>query len=160
MWKAYGGREVLRGIDMTVARGEVVTIMGPSGSGKSTLLRMVNHLEALDRGEVLVAGKHVGYRKVDGVLRPMRDLARARAEARIGMVFQHFNLFDHLTALENVTEAPIRVHGQDPERAREIGMGLLARSVSSTTPTTCRTGSPAASSSASRSRGRSPSRRG
>ena len=125
MWKAYGGREVLRGIDLTVARGEVVTIMGPSGSGKSTLLRMVNHLEALDRGEMLVAGKHVGYRKVDGVLRPMRDLAKARAEARIGMVFQHFNLFDHLTALENVIEAPIRVHGQDPERAREIGMGLL-----------------------------------
>jgi len=123
--KAYGSREVLRGIDMDVARGEVVTIMGPSGSGKSTLLRMINHLEALDGGEVLVDGQYVGYRKVNGVLKPTRDLAKARAEARIGMVFQHFNLFDHLTALENVIEAPIHVHGQDPARAREIGMGLL-----------------------------------
>ena len=123
--KAYGSRDVLRGIDLTIARGEVVTIMGPSGSGKSTLLRMVNHLEALDGGEILVDGKHVGYRKVNGTLRPMRDLARARADARIGMVFQHFNLFDHLTALENVTEAPIRVHGETPERARDIAMGLL-----------------------------------
>jgi polar amino acid transport system ATP-binding protein/polar amino acid transport system permease protein len=123
--KAYGSREVLRGIDMDVARGEVVTIMGPSGSGKSTLLRMINHLEALDGGEVLVDGQYVGYRKVNGVLKPTRDLAKARAQARIGMVFQHFNLFDHLTALENVIEAPIHVHRQDPARAREIGMGLL-----------------------------------
>jgi polar amino acid transport system permease protein len=125
MWKSYGSREVLCGINLTVNRGEVVTIMGPSGGGKSTLLRMVNHLEGLDRGEVLVGGKHVGYRMVDGVLRPTRDLARARAEARIGMVFQHFNLFDHLTALENVIEAPIRVYGEEPDLAREKGMGLL-----------------------------------
>ena len=125
VWKAYGAREVLRGVDLKVARGEVVTIMGPSGGGKSTLLRMVNHLESLDSGEILVAGKYVGYAKVNGVMRPTRDLARARADARIGMVFQHFNLFDHLTALENVIEAPVRVHGQDPDRAREIAMGLL-----------------------------------
>ncbi len=123
--KAYGARDVLRGIDLTIARGEVVTIMGPSGSGKSTLLRMVNHLEALDSGEILVDGKHVGYRMVNRVLKPTRDLAKARADARIGMVFQHFNLFDHLTALENVMEAPIRVHGEPPERAREVAMGLL-----------------------------------
>jgi polar amino acid transport system permease protein len=125
IWKAYGGREVLRGINLTVNRGEVVTIMGPSGSGKSTLLRLINHLEQIDKGEVLVAGEHVGYRFVDGVLRPTRDLARARAKARIGMVFQHFNLFDHLTALENVVEAPIRVYGEDAQRARAKGMGLL-----------------------------------
>ena len=99
IWKSYGAREVLRGINLSVSRGDVVAIMGPSGSGKSTLLRMINHLERLDKGEVLVDGKHVGYRTVEGVLRPIRDLARARAEARIGMVFQHFNLFDHLTAL-------------------------------------------------------------
>jgi polar amino acid transport system permease protein len=123
--KAYGDREVLRGINLTVKRGEVVTIMGPSGSGKSTLLRLINHLEQLDRGEILVSGEHVGYRLVDGVLRPTRDLAKARAKARIGMVFQHFNLFDHLTALGNVIEAPIRVYGEDPERARAKGMGLL-----------------------------------
>jgi ABC-type polar amino acid transport system ATPase subunit len=125
IWKSYGAREVLRGINLSVSRGDVVAIMGPSGSGKSTLLRMINHLERLDRGEVLVDGKHVGYRTVQGVLRPIRDLARARAEARIGMVFQNFNLFDHLTALENVIEAPIRVHGEDPESARQKGMGLL-----------------------------------
>ncbi len=125
IWKAYGGREVVRGINLTVNRGEVVTIMGPSGSGKSTLLRLINHLEQLDKGEILVSGERVGYRLVDGVLRPTRDLAKARAKARIGMVFQHFNLFDHLTALENIIEAPIRVHGEDPERARAKAIGLL-----------------------------------
>lgn len=125
IWKAYAGRDVLRGINLTVNRGEVVAILGPSGSGKSTLLRLINHLEQLDKGEILVAGEHVGYRLVDGVLRPTRDLARARAKARIGMVFQHFNLFDHLTALENVTEAPIRVYREDSERARAKAMGLL-----------------------------------
>ena len=125
IWKSYGAREVLRGINLSVSRGDVVAIMGPSGSGKSTLLRMINHLERLDKGEVLVDGKHVGYRTVQGVLRPIRDVAKARAEARIGMVFQNFNLFDHLTALENVIEAPIRVHGEDPESARQKGMGLL-----------------------------------
>jgi polar amino acid transport system permease protein len=125
IWKSYGAREVLRGINLSVSRGDVVAIMGPSGSGKSTLLRMINHLERLDKGEVLVDGKHVGYRTVHGVLRPIRDLARARAEARIGMVFQNFNLFDHLTALENVIEAPIRVHGEGAESARQKGMGLL-----------------------------------
>jgi polar amino acid transport system permease protein len=125
IWKAYGGREVVRGIDLTVNRGEVVAIMGPSGSGKSTLLRLINHLEQLDKGEILVSGERVGYRLVDGVLCPSRDLAKARAKARIGMVFQHFNLFDHLTALENVIEAPIRVYGEDPERARAKAVGLL-----------------------------------
>jgi polar amino acid transport system permease protein len=125
VWKAYGGREVLRGVNLTVKRGEVVTIMGPSGSGKSTLLRLINHLEQLDRGEIWVAGDYVGYQLIDGVLRPTRDLAKARARARIGMVFQHFNLFDHLTALENVVEAPIRVYGEDAQRARATAMGLL-----------------------------------
>ena len=120
-------REVLRGIDLTVRRGEVVAIMGPSGSGKSTLLRLINHLEHLDWGEITVDGKHVGYEKVGGTLRPMRNLARARAEARIGMVFQHFNLFDHLTALENVIEAPVRVYRRGPEAgARRWRCSLLA----------------------------------
>ncbi len=125
LWKSYGHREVLRGVDFNVARGEVVVIMGPSGSGKSTLLRMVNHLEAVDRGEILVDGKHVGYRKVGDVLKPIRDLASARAEARIGMVFQHFNLFDHMTALENVMEVPVRVHGEAPSKALETATRLL-----------------------------------
>jgi polar amino acid transport system ATP-binding protein/polar amino acid transport system permease protein len=125
VWKSYGGREVLRGVDLTVRRGEVVTIMGPSGSGKSTLLRLINHLEAMDKGEILIDGKHVGYERVNGALRPIRDLAHARAEARIGMVFQHFNLFDHLTALENIVEAPVRVHCEDPANARETAKRLL-----------------------------------
>jgi polar amino acid transport system permease protein len=124
--KSYGSREVLRGIDLEVQKGEVVVIMGPSGSGKSTLLRLVNHLEALDWGEIQVEGKYVGYRMRDKILRPIRDLAKARAEARIGMVFQHFNLFDHLTALENVMEAPLRVYGEPPEKVRTLALNLLA----------------------------------
>ena len=125
--KAYGDRQVLNSIDLSVGRGEVVVIMGPSGSGKSTLLRMINHLAPLDRGEITVDGRHVGYQRMPGGgLRPTGNLARARAEARIGMVFQHFNLFEHLTALENLVEAPIRVYRQPPEAAREIGVRLLA----------------------------------
>ena len=123
--KAYGSREVLRGIDLDVQKGQVVVIMGPSGSGKSTLLRLVNHLESLDWGEIRVDGKHVGYRMRNKALRPIRDLARARAEARIGMVFQHFNLFDHLTALENVMEAPLRVYREPREKVRALALNLL-----------------------------------
>jgi polar amino acid transport system permease protein len=126
VWKSYGTREILRGLDFSVQRGEVVAILGPSGSGKSTLLRLINHLEHLDWGEITVDGAHVGYDRVGTALKPRRDLAKCRADARIGMVFQHFNLFDHLTALENVIEAPIRVYGEDPEHARQIGMELLA----------------------------------
>jgi len=124
--KSYGKREILRSIDLTVARGEVVVLMGPSGSGKSTMLRLINHLEQLDWGEITVNGEHVGYEKApDGALRPARDLAGARARARIGMVFQHFNLFDHLTSLENIIEAPIRVYGQPAATALEQGRWLL-----------------------------------
>jgi polar amino acid transport system permease protein len=124
--KSYGGREVLKSIDLVVNRGEVVVIMGPSGSGKSTLLRLVNHLEPVDWGEITIEGKHVGYERVPGGLRPVRKLAQARAAARIGMVFQQFNLFEHLTALENLIEAPIRVYRREPEEARTIARRLLA----------------------------------
>jgi polar amino acid transport system permease protein len=124
--KSYGVREILQGIDFTVNRGEVVVLMGPSGSGKSTLLRMVNHLEPLDWGEITVDGKHVGYQPIPGGFKPVRRLAQARAEARIGMVFQQFDLFDHLTALENIVEAPIQVFGQSREQARAIGRRLLS----------------------------------
>ena len=125
--KSYGAREVLKSVDMTVRNGEVVVIMGPSGSGKSTLLRLINHLEPLDWGEITVHGGHVGYEKIPGGgLRPSRRLAQARAAARIGMVFQHFNLFDHLSALDNVAEAPVTVYGQSADDARAVGLRLLA----------------------------------
>jgi polar amino acid transport system permease protein len=125
--KSYGNREILRGIDLSIKRGEVVVLMGPSGSGKSTLLRLVNHLEQLDWGEITIDGKYVGYtRKPGGGLMPTRNLSKARADARIGMVFQHFNLFDHLTALENIIEAPTRVYGEPAEKTRSLGMSLLS----------------------------------
>jgi polar amino acid transport system permease protein len=124
--KSYGDKEILRGIDLTVRRGEVVVLMGPSGSGKSTLLRLINHLETLDWGEITVDGNYVGYKKAIGDgLKPIRNVAKARADARIGMVFQHFNLFDHLTALENIMEAPIHVHGEATEKMRGLAMNLL-----------------------------------
>ena len=124
--KAYGRNEVLRGVDLAVERGEVVAIMGPSGSGKSTLLRLINHLEEVDAGEITIDGRYVGYEKVGGRLRPARNLSKARAGARIGMVFQHFNLFSHFTALANITEAPVRVYGQSPRDAEATAMQLLA----------------------------------
>lgn len=124
--KSYGGRVVLNGIDMTVARGEVVVLLGPSGSGKSTFLRTINHLESVDWGQITVDGHHVGYaRTPGGGLKPTGRLAKARADARIGMVFQHFNLFNHLSALENVIEAPIRVFGMEREAAKTLGLKLL-----------------------------------
>src|SRR3984893_16043642 len=125
--KSYGDKEILRGIDLYVQRGEVVVLMGPSGSGKSTLLRLVNHLEPLDWGEITVDGKYVGYQKnqIGDGLKPTRNVAKARADARIGMVFQHFNLFDHLTALENIMEAPIHVYGEATEKIRALSVNLL-----------------------------------
>jgi polar amino acid transport system permease protein len=126
VWKSYGTREVLSGIDLTVNRGEVVAILGPSGSGKSTFLRLISHLESVDQGEILLDGRHVGYERRGDVLKPVSRLAKARADARIGMVFQHFDLFNHLTALENVIEAPIRVHGMARSEAEALGSRLLA----------------------------------
>ncbi|WP_075214031.1 amino acid ABC transporter permease/ATP-binding protein [Mongoliimonas terrestris] len=123
--KCYGDREVLKSVDLEVRKGEVVVLMGPSGSGKSTLLRLVNHLEPIDGGEITVDGAYVGYRKVDGVLKPVRDLARARADARIGMVFQHFNLFEHLPVLDNVSIAPEHVFKVRAADARARAEALL-----------------------------------
>ncbi len=123
--KSYGAADILKGVDLTVGRGEVLVLMGPSGSGKSTLLRLINHLEPVDGGEILVAGRHVGYRRVEGELKPVRDVARARAEARIGIVFQHFNLFDHLPVVDNVAIAPVHVFKEAPEEARSRAVALL-----------------------------------
>jgi polar amino acid transport system permease protein len=124
--KAFHGNEVIKGVSLDVEPGNVVFLIGPSGSGKTTLLRTINHLETIDDGEILVGGEHVGYRRSGGKLVPVRDPAAARAKARIGMVFQHFNLFDHLTVMENIIEAPVRVYGRKPAEVRHEARGLLA----------------------------------
>jgi polar amino acid transport system ATP-binding protein len=107
--KRFGRTEVLKGISLDVAKGDVLCVLGPSGSGKTTLLRCINHLEKIDAGRVWVDGELVGYRQVGDKLHELREADVARKRAQIGMVFQRFNLFAHMTALENVSEAPIRV---------------------------------------------------
>ncbi len=126
LWKSYGDRDVLKGIGLEINRGEVVAVLGPSGSGKSTLLRMINHLETLDEGEITIGGRYVGYAKKDGKLVPTSGRAQARAEVGVSMVFQNFNLFANLTALDNIMEAPIRVHGVPRDEAEKMARQLLA----------------------------------
>jgi polar amino acid transport system ATP-binding protein len=125
--KRFGRLEVLKGIDLEVRRGEVMCMLGPSGSGKSTFLRCINHLEKINAGRLSVDGELVGYRESGDKLHELheRDVARKRAE--IGMVFQHFNLFPHMTALENVTLAPIRVAHVSRDEARQRARELLSR---------------------------------
>jgi polar amino acid transport system ATP-binding protein len=125
--KRFGRLEVLKGVSLEVARGEVMCLLGPSGSGKSTLLRCINHLEKIDSGRLSVDGELVGYRQVGDKLHELRESEVAQKRAQIGMVFQHFNLFPHMTALENVTCAPIRVKGDARERAEVRGRELLAQ---------------------------------
>ena len=125
--KRYGEREVLRGIDLDVAPGSVMCIIGPSGSGKSTLLSCINHLERIDAGRLWVAGELVGYRERGGRLYELPERQIARMRRRVGMVFQQFNLFPHMTALGNIVEAPIRVKGVPRQQARDRGMQLLQR---------------------------------
>jgi polar amino acid transport system ATP-binding protein len=125
--KRFGRLEVLKGITLEVARGEVMCLLGPSGSGKSTFLRCINHLEKINSGRLSVDGELVGYREAGGKLHELheRDVARKRAE--IGMVFQNFNLFPHMTALENVTLAPMRVLGVSREEAAQRAREVLGR---------------------------------
>ena len=126
--KRFGANEVLRGVDLTIGRSEVVCLIGPSGSGKSTLLRCVNFLESYDSGEVLIEGRLIGYEDVASrARRPMgaRRLREMRRE--IGMVFQHFNLWPHMSALGNVAEPLLRVRGLAPGEANERAMAMLTR---------------------------------
>jgi polar amino acid transport system ATP-binding protein len=125
--KRFGRNEVLRGIDLEVAPGEVMCLLGPSGSGKSTFLRCVNHLEKINSGRLSVDGELVGYRQVGDRLHELPEAEVARKRAEIGMVFQHFNLFGHMTALGNVTSAPILVKGIPRERAQARARELLDR---------------------------------
>jgi polar amino acid transport system ATP-binding protein len=125
--KQFGSHVVLRDISLNVARGEVMCLVGPSGSGKSTFLRCINHLERVDAGRLFVDGDLVGYREHNGRLHEMHPREAAAQRRDVGMVFQRFNLFPHLTALENVVEAPIRVKGQAKDAARARGKELLER---------------------------------
>ncbi|MDQ1747158.1 MAG: polar amino acid transport system ATP-binding protein [Frankiaceae bacterium] len=127
VWKRFGLVDVLRGIDLTVERGEVMCILGPSGSGKSTFLRCINHLENVDAGRLVVDGELVGYEQRGGKLYELREGEVARKRAEIGMVFQRFNLFPHMTALGNIVEAPIRVKRVSRTAAEKRGRELLER---------------------------------
>lgn len=125
--KRFGSVDVLEGIDLDVAPGEVCVIIGPSGSGKSTLLRCVNHLETIDRGSITVEGTLVGYRERNGKLHELTSKETARHRRDTGMVFQHFNLFPHMTVLGNVIEAPVNVKHVPRGEAKARAMDLLAR---------------------------------
>jgi polar amino acid transport system ATP-binding protein len=126
--KAFGPIEVLRGVTLSARAGEVVCLIGPSGSGKSTLLRCINHLEHIDGGEITVDGQLVGYRRQpDGRLRERTPREVAHRRTQIGMVFQQFNLFGHLTVLQNVIEAPTRVRKVDRKEATAQALALLDR---------------------------------
>ncbi|MEW2441816.1 amino acid ABC transporter ATP-binding protein [Micromonospora marina] len=125
--KSFGPLEVLKGIDLEVRSGEVCCLLGPSGSGKSTFLRCINHLEKIDAGRIRVDGDLIGYRERGGKLYEMRDREVAAQRRAIGMVFQRFNLFPHMTVLQNVTEAPVLLRQAKKAQAREHAAQLLDR---------------------------------
>jgi ABC-type polar amino acid transport system ATPase subunit len=123
--KYFGSLHVLKGVNMTVQRGEVIVLIGPSGSGKSTLLRCINHLEKIDQGWIRVNGHPMGYREADGRPVELREREVAKQRRDVGMVFQQFNLFPHLTALENITAGPIHVLQKKKEEAAGHARQLL-----------------------------------
>ena len=123
--KAFHGNEVLKGIDMDVQQREVVCLLGPSGSGKTTFLRCINQLESIDGGRIWVDGELMGYSDRNGTLHHLTDKQVATQRRDIGMVFQRFNLFPHMTALENIMEAPIQVKGEKKKDVRDRALSLL-----------------------------------
>jgi len=125
--KHFGRLHVLKGVTMTVRRTEVVVVIGASGSGKTTFLRCINHLERIQEGRISVNGHLIGYREENGKLVEDKERSIAAQRSEIGMVFQRFNLFPHLTALENIMEAPVQVRGVNEDAAREVGLKLLER---------------------------------
>ncbi|WP_323187925.1 amino acid ABC transporter ATP-binding protein [Streptomyces sp. NBC_01264] len=125
--KSYGAAHILKGIDLEVAPREVFCLVGPSGSGKSTFLRCINHLEQVNAGRLYVDGKLVGYRQKGDKLYELKDSEVAAQRRDIGMVFQRFNLFPHMTAIENVMEAPVMVKGESKSVARARAVKLLDR---------------------------------
>jgi ABC-type polar amino acid transport system ATPase subunit len=125
--KSFGNNEVLKSISLEVKRGEVMCLVGPSGSGKSTFLRCINHLEVLSAGRLSVDGELIGFREAHGKLYEMHPKEAAKQRRDIGMVFQRFNLFPHMTALENVMEAPLQVKGEPKARVRQRALDLLER---------------------------------
>ena len=125
--KSFGSLDVLKGIDLQVRTGEVTVVLGPSGSGKSTLLRTINHLEKADRGEITVDGTPIGYRRAGDRLHELPEREVLRRRTKIGFVFQNFNLFPHLTVLDNVIEAPVSALKRPRREAEEDARRLLAR---------------------------------
>lgn len=125
--KSFGLNEVLKGINLEVNRGEVVCLLGASGSGKSTFLRCINHLETLSNGRIWVGDKVVGYRQDGNRLFELSDKEAARQRRSIGMVFQRFNLFPHMTVLENIIEGPVLVKKEKPAEAKRLASEMLAR---------------------------------
>ncbi|MFM9272353.1 amino acid ABC transporter ATP-binding protein [Pseudarthrobacter sp. NKDBFgelt] len=125
--KLFGSNHVLKGVDLTVKAGEVVCLIGPSGSGKTTMLRTLNHLETIDAGLILISGQLVGYRQDGTRLHELAPKEVCRRREKIGMVFQHFNLFPHMTVLQNIIEAPTGVRRQPRKAATENALRLLKR---------------------------------
>ena len=125
--KSFDHLEVLKGIDLDVMPGEVVVILGPSGSGKSTFLRCINHLETIQKGSIAVDGEQIGYRVKNDRLEKLSSNSIARQRRKIGMVFQQFNLYPHMTVLQNIIEAPVGVHGESRKDATQNAMRLLER---------------------------------
>jgi polar amino acid transport system ATP-binding protein len=127
VWKSFGKLDVLKGIDFVVYPKQTFVLLGPSGGGKSTLLRCINHLERIDAGRLYVDGELMGYKERGSSLHEMKPREVSRQRAKIGMVFQRFNLFPHLTAIENVMEAPVRVHRTPHKQAEDEAETLLTQ---------------------------------